>query len=109
MTDLIKACKLWARVSAKTGGTYYVGRMGGCRVMVMENRDRQGDDDPSHFLLLGDAEKPPERPVERGSGWRGPEYRRQPRDGPGRPPAAPHGAFLDDTPEDADPWPGTRR
>ena len=29
MSDLIRAAKLWAKVSAKTGGTYYVGRMGG--------------------------------------------------------------------------------
>jgi hypothetical protein len=56
MTDLIKAAKLWAKTSQKTGGVYYVGRMGGVWVLVMENRDRQGDGDPMHFLLLGDAE-----------------------------------------------------
>src|SRR3954462_1848362 len=56
MSDLIKAAKLWAKTSQKTGGTYYVGRMGGCRVLGMENRDRQGEGEPTHRLLLGDAE-----------------------------------------------------
>ena len=62
MTDLIKAAKLWAKTSAKTGGTYYVGRMGGCRVLVLENRDRQGEDEPTHWLMIGDAEAGQERP-----------------------------------------------
>ena len=58
MTDLplIKAAKLWAKVSAQTGATYLTGRLGGCRVLVMENRDRQGEQDPTHWLMLGDAE-----------------------------------------------------
>ncbi len=65
MNDLIRAAKLWAKVSAKTGGTYYVGRMGGCRVLVLENRDRQGDDEPTHWLLLGAAEAGQEWPQAR--------------------------------------------
>ena len=36
------------------------------------------------------------RPVERGSGWRGSEYRRPPRDGAGKAPAGDGGAFPDD-------------
>src|SRR4051812_48623307 len=113
MSDLIKAAKLWAKVSAKTGGTYFVGRMGGCRVLVMENRDRQGDGDPSHFLLLGDAEAGQERPPagqgrrpetvamraparhqDGGDGWRGSQYRR-PVNGPQRAPVADDGPFPD--------------
>jgi hypothetical protein len=65
MNDLIRAAKLWAKTSQKTGATYYVGWMGGCRVLVMENRDRQGDGDPTHFLLLGDAEAGPAQPEQR--------------------------------------------
>jgi hypothetical protein len=119
MSDLIRAAKLWARTSARTGGTYYVGRMGGVRVLILENRERQGEDEPSHFLFLGDAEvgqeqpqarperrpqapasgdapgKGPARPAERGDGWRGSRYRR-PASGAQRAPAADGGALPDD-------------
>ena len=37
---LIKAAKLWAKVSARTGATYLTGRWGGCRVLVFENLER---------------------------------------------------------------------
>src|SRR4051812_22806736 len=52
---LIKAAKLWAKVSARTGATYLTGRWGGCRVLVFENLERQSDAEPSHFLFLGEA------------------------------------------------------
>ena len=57
MTDLplIKAAKLWARVSARTGATYLTGRWGGCRVLVFENLERGSEAEPSHFLVLGEA------------------------------------------------------
>ena len=57
MTDLplIKAAKLWAKVSARTGAAYLTGRWGGCRVLVFENLERQSDAEPSHFLFLGEA------------------------------------------------------
>ena len=57
MTDLplIKAAKLWAKVSARTGATYLTGRWGGCRVLVFENLERQSEAEPSHFLFLGEA------------------------------------------------------
>jgi hypothetical protein len=121
MNDLIKAAKLWARVSAKTGATYYVGRMGGCRVLVLENRDRKGADEPSHFLFLGDAEAGQEQPQdgpanrsarqqrpeavaqrapgrhqERGDGYRGPSAYRRPANGRPGPPVADEGPFHDD-------------
>jgi hypothetical protein len=120
MTDLIRAAKLWA----KTGATYYVGRMGGCRVLVLENRDRKGEDEPTHWLMLGDAEAGQERPqarperrpqsplpgdapanrsarpVEPGPGWRGSEYRRPPRDGARRALAADGGALVEDGVDD---------
>src|SRR3954447_3845725 len=99
MTDLIKAAKLWAKTSAKTGATYYVGRMGGCRLLVMENRDAGGEGEPTHWLLIGDAEagqqpKPEQRPEavaqrsptqhrQQRDGWRGQSYRRAPAARPG--------------------------
>ena len=57
MTDvpLIKAAKLWARVSVRTGATYLTGRWGGCRVLVFENLERKSEAEPSHFLFLGEA------------------------------------------------------
>jgi hypothetical protein len=57
VTDLplIKAAKLWAKVSARTGAAYLTGRWGGCRVLVFENLERTSEAEPSHFLFLGEA------------------------------------------------------
>src|SRR3954454_25076404 len=57
MTDLplVKAAKLWAKVSARTGAAYLTGRWGGCRVLVFENLERRAEAGPSHFLFLGEA------------------------------------------------------
>jgi hypothetical protein len=52
---LIKAAKLWAKVSARTGAVYLTGRWGGCRVLVFENLERASEAEPSHFLFLGEA------------------------------------------------------
>src|SRR5690242_18371780 len=52
---LIKAAKLWAKVSARTGAAYMTGRWGGCRVLVFENLERKSEAEPSHFLFLGEA------------------------------------------------------
>src|SRR4051794_35797764 len=52
---LIKAAKLWAKVSARTGAAYLTGRWGGCRVLVFENLERTSEAEPSHFLFLGEA------------------------------------------------------
>src|SRR4051812_28094866 len=54
-SDLIKAAKLWAKVSARAGATYLTGRWGGCRVLVFENLERTSEAEPSHFLFLGEA------------------------------------------------------
>ena len=45
MTDLplIKAAKLWAKVSARTGAAYLTGRWGGCRVLVFENLEHASE------------------------------------------------------------------
>ena len=52
---LIKAAKLWAKVSQRTGAAYLTGRWGGCRVLVFENLERASEAEPSHFLFLGEA------------------------------------------------------
>src|SRR3954462_9318241 len=51
---MLKAAGLWAKTSVK-GGQYLTGRLGGVKVLVMENRDRQTDDDPSHHLFFVEA------------------------------------------------------
>ncbi len=53
-SKLIPACGLWIKTSA-AGRSYMVGRLGGLRFMVMENRDKQIDADPTHMLLIGAA------------------------------------------------------
>jgi hypothetical protein len=51
---------LWAKTSA-AGDTYFVGRWGGVKVLILENRDRQSDREPSHHLFVCEAvEKPPQ-------------------------------------------------
>src|SRR5688572_13115187 len=53
-SPMLKAAPLWAKSSVK-GGQYLTGRLGGLKVLVMENRDRQSDDDPSHHLFFAEA------------------------------------------------------
>jgi hypothetical protein len=67
-SPMLKVAGLWQKSSVK-GGQYLVGRWGGLRVLVMENRDRQTDDDPSHILYVTEAtdrrQGGQERPQER--------------------------------------------
>ena len=53
-SPMLKAAPLWSKTSVK-GGQYLTGRLGGVKVLVMENRDRQSDDDPSHHLFFVEA------------------------------------------------------
>ena len=66
---MIKAAGLWQKTSVK-GGQYLTGRLGAMKVLVMENRDRKTDDDPSHHLFFVEA---PDRRQERGDGVRAPQ------------------------------------
>ena len=51
---LIKAAGLWAKTSA-AGREYLTGRLGGLRVLIMPNRDKTTDADPTHVMLIGEA------------------------------------------------------
>jgi hypothetical protein len=51
---MLKAAGLWAKTSVK-GGQYLTGRLGGVKVLILENRDRKTDDDPSHHLFFVEA------------------------------------------------------
>jgi hypothetical protein len=67
--SLLKAAKLWAKTSVK-GGQYLTGRLGGVKVLILENRDRKSDDEPSHHLFFAEA-APRQDAQERGDGQRG--------------------------------------
>ena len=53
-SPMLKATGLWQKTSVK-GGQYLTGRLGAMKVLVMENRDRKTDDDPSHHLFFVEA------------------------------------------------------
>jgi hypothetical protein len=66
MTDrtaspLLPACKLWEKTSA-SGNTYLVGRMGGVRVLVLQNNRPEGDSDATHVLMFTEAAPMQPRP-----------------------------------------------
>jgi hypothetical protein len=83
-STMLKAAGLWAKSSVR-GGQYLTGRLGGVKVLVMENRDQQGDDDPSHILYF--AEAPDRRQgVQQGAHERG-DGSRAPGSTPDRPEA----------------------
>ena len=58
------AAKLWEKTSA-AGNRYFAGRLGGVKILILENRDRAGEDEPSHHLFFVDGAKPAE-PAQRG-------------------------------------------
>ena len=70
---MLKAAGLWAKTSVK-GGQYLTGRLGDVKVLVMENRDRKTDNDPSHHLFFAET---PDRlqpaAQERADGQRAPQ------------------------------------
>lgn len=69
----LKATGLWERTSAK-GNTYFVGRWGGVKVLILPNRDRENDDDPTHLLFIAEAaERPRNAPAARPSPRKPPE------------------------------------
>ena len=77
---MLKAGGLWAKTSAK-GRQYLTGRLGGVKVLIMANRDRQSDDDPLHHLFFVEAPNCRQGGQERGGGSGGaqvPPARRTP-------------------------------
>jgi hypothetical protein len=68
---LLKAARLWAKTSQKTGKTYYIGRWGGCRVLILENDRRESEDGNTHWLLLGEADDRPREGLAGGARQRG--------------------------------------
>jgi hypothetical protein len=101
-SPMLKAASLWSKTSVK-GGQYLTGRLGGLKVLILENRDRQSDDDPSHHLFFAEAPDRRQGAQERGEGRRAGADVPQPHQGP----SAAHrsgfqghaGAVDDDAPE----------
>src|SRR3954468_3196684 len=71
-TPMLKAGGLWAKTSAK-GGRYLTGRLGGVKVLILANRDRQSDNDPSHILYFVEGADRRQGVQERGGGQRAPQ------------------------------------
>jgi uncharacterized protein (DUF736 family) len=51
MSELQKLTSLWKKTSKK-GDTYLAGRLGDMRILVMANKNRSSDDEPTHVVLL---------------------------------------------------------
>jgi hypothetical protein len=103
---MLKAAGLWQKTSVK-GGQYLTGRMGGLKILIMENRDRKSDDDPSHHLLVAEApdrrQGTGERPQERSGGAGTPQTGQRPPQ-PHRSAFQGHQAPLDADHDDAPEW-----
>jgi hypothetical protein len=69
-SSLLKAAPLWAKSSVK-GGQYLTGRLGAMKILIRENRDRQGDDEPSHHLFFTEVLDRRQGAQERGDRARG--------------------------------------
>ena len=75
---MLKAGGLWMKTSAK-GGQYLTGRLGGVKVLILENRDRKTDDDPSHSLFFVEAADRRQGGQERAGGQRASQTPRTPQ------------------------------
>src|SRR3954471_19874748 len=93
---MLKATGLWQKTSVK-GGQYLTGRLGGVKVLILANRDRKSDNDPSHILYFVDGEQRRQGPQERGGGQRA-SQRSQRASQPQRSAFQGHQAPLDDDP-----------
>jgi hypothetical protein len=98
-TPMLKAGGLWAKTSAK-GGRYLTGRLGGVKVLILENRDRQNDNDPSHILYFIEGAERRQGAQERGGGQRTPQTSPRPSQ-PQRSGSQTHAIAEDD---DVPPW-----
>jgi len=50
------AAKLWEKTSA-AGNRYFAGRLGGVKILILENRDRGGEGEPDWHLFFADGKK----------------------------------------------------
>lgn len=53
---LTQICGVWENVSKRTGKTYFVGRLGDAKILVLENNDREeGSNQPTHNIVMQHA------------------------------------------------------
>jgi hypothetical protein len=54
-SPLVPLCRIWQRTSQR-GTTYFVGRLGSARIVLMERRDNDNDaSDHTHTLFVSEA------------------------------------------------------
>src|SRR5262249_43430153 len=51
---LLKAAGLWQKTSAK-GNEYFIGGLGGVKILILANADRSTERDPTHSLFFAEA------------------------------------------------------
>jgi hypothetical protein len=71
-SPMLKAGGLWAKTSAK-GRRYLTGRLGGVKVLILANRDRQSDNDPSHIFYFVEGADRRQGAQDRGGGQKAPQ------------------------------------
>jgi hypothetical protein len=95
---MLKAAKLWEKTSAK-GNTYFVGRLGGVRILILENRGRGNEGEADWHLFFIDGEKR-ESAEASGTPQRSFARRPYPAKRQARPPVRPDSVALPDDPVD---------
>jgi hypothetical protein len=60
---MLRAANLWEKTSAR-GNTYYVGRLGGVKIVILANRDRENNNAPTHHLYFAEPNTDRSRPAE---------------------------------------------
>jgi hypothetical protein len=53
-SPMLKAAKLWEKTSA-AGNTYFIGRLGGVRILILRNRDAGAEGEPDWHLFFADG------------------------------------------------------
>jgi hypothetical protein len=54
---MLKATGLWKRTSAN-GADYFSGRLGGVKIVILENRDQPVENNPTHWLYFAEPANP---------------------------------------------------
>jgi hypothetical protein len=56
-SPLIPIAKVWRKTSAK-GADYFVGRLGAAKILILPNKDSQGDSDATHLVFVTEPNPP---------------------------------------------------
>jgi hypothetical protein len=55
-STMLKAAGLWRKTSRKER-EYFIGRLGGVKAIIFQNGERNGENEPSHYLFFADGKK----------------------------------------------------